>query len=278
MNVTFSPCPNDTFIFHAWVHGKIAGAPSINVSYADIGVTNHLVSLHDGPDLVKISCAALPWAADNYGLLPCGGAIGLGCGPLLITADGTTDPNFLRGGRVGVPSDRSTACLLYKLWAVEHLLQEETEIVEMPFHNIMNALKKGDLAAGVVIHEARFTYATYGLTLLVDLGQWWETSTQHMIPLGVLVAKRNQTIPDLATWVKRSIQYANSHPYESLDYIRKHAQEMDNCVIQQHVNLYVNEYSLNLRKEGYAAISTLLGRAIYHELVPSFDLNNLFDM
>ncbi len=124
MKIAFSPCPNDTFIFHAWVHGLVAGAPKLEVRYADIDITNGLATSGDGPDIIKMSYAALPWVLSEYALLPCGGALGRGCGPLVLTKEnigGTKDLAVLTGQRVAVPSERSTAYLLFRLWAAQNV-------------------------------------------------------------------------------------------------------------------------------------------------------------
>ncbi|MDB4868064.1 MAG: 1,4-dihydroxy-6-naphthoate synthase, partial [Cohnella sp.] len=146
MNIAFSPCPNDTFVFHAWVHGLIPGAPVLNVRYADIDITNHLAAAPGGPEVLKISYAALPWVLSEYRLLPCGGALGRGCGPLVLTADqGVTDPARLAGKRVAVPSMRSTAYLLFRLWAAQKIPGGLGEIVVMPFDEIMPAVRDGKI-------------------------------------------------------------------------------------------------------------------------------------
>ncbi|MBS4026231.1 MAG: 1,4-dihydroxy-6-naphthoate synthase, partial [Clostridia bacterium] len=180
MRIAFSPCPNDTFIFHAWVHGLIPGAPKLEVTYADIDITNSLAAGLNGPDILKISYAALPWALSQYGLIPCGGALGRGCGPLVLTSNkegSTSNPAALTGRKVAVPSERSTAYLLFRLWAAQQISGDVGEIVILPFHQIMPAVQEGLVDAGLVIHESRFTYPAYGLTLLADLGSWWEEDT-----------------------------------------------------------------------------------------------------
>ncbi len=184
MRIAFSPCPNDTFVFHAWVHGLIPGAPKLDVTYADIDITNGLAAAPNGPDVLKISYAALPWVLSEYALLPCGGALGRGCGPLVLTKTGSNDPAVLTGRRVAVPSERSTAYLLFRLWAARNVPGGVGDIVVMPFHEIMPAVRDGSIDAGLVIHEARFTYPSYGLTLLADMGSWWEEDTGLPIPLG----------------------------------------------------------------------------------------------
>src|SRR4051794_12527969 len=179
LSLAFSPCPNDTFVFHALVHGLVPGAPGFDVTYADVDVTNTAAA--DGRfDLVKVSYAALPWLLADYALLPCGGALGRGCGPLVLTAGGT-DPAALRGATVAVPGDRTTAYLLFRLWARNH---QPGRIEVVPFDKIMPGVAEGRFDAGLVIHEARFTYQNYGLTSLQDLGEWWEGDTGLPIPLG----------------------------------------------------------------------------------------------
>ncbi|WP_124728660.1 1,4-dihydroxy-6-naphthoate synthase [Staphylospora marina] len=270
MKIAFSPCPNDTFIFHAWVHGLVPGAPKLEVTYADIDVTNELATRPDGPDVLKISCAALPWVLDRYALVPCGGALGKGCGPLILTREPVI-PADLSGKRVAIPSERSTAYLLFRLWTSGHVSGGVGEITVMPFHEIMPAVKEGRVDAGLVIHEARFTYPQYGLHMLVDLGEWWEADTGLPIPLGAIIARRTLDRETIAGWIRASLDHAWTHPEASMEYILKHAQEMDPEVAKAHIRLYVNEYSANLGDGGRDAIGTLLTRAAKEGLVPPFD-------
>lgn len=275
MNIAFSPCPNDTFVFHAWVHGLIPGAPQLNVTYADIDITNGLAASGKGPEVLKVSYAALPWVMSEYALLPCGGALGRGCGPLVLTRTATQDLAVLSGKRVAVPSERSTAYLLFRLWAAQNVPGGVGEIIVMPFHEIMPAVRDGHIDAGLVIHEARFTYPTYGLNLLTDLGSWWETDTQLPIPLGAIIARRSLDLASIANWTKASVQYAWAHPEASQEYVLSHAQEMDPAVAQAHINLYVNEFTADLGEDGYGAVEALLSRAAHEGLVPEFDLKSL---
>lgn len=278
MKIAFSPCPNDTFIFHAWVHGLIPGAPKLEVTYADIDITNGLAACGHGPEVLKISYAALPWVLSEYALLPCGGALGRGCGPLVLTAKGVgssidnNDPAVLTGRRVAVPSERSTAYLLFRLWAAQQVPGGVGEIVVMPFHHIMPAVRDGVIDAGLVIHEARFTYPSYGLKLLADLGSWWESDTNLPLPLGAIIARRNMDLDAIAGWIRASVQYAWANPEASMEYILKHAQELSPDVVKAHINLYVNEFSADLGETGYTAVRTLLGRAGAAGLVPEVDL------
>ncbi|MDI6907013.1 MAG: 1,4-dihydroxy-6-naphthoate synthase [Thermoanaerobacterales bacterium] len=272
MKVAFSPCPNDTFIFHAWVHGLIPGAPKLNVTYADIDITNSLAAGPGGPDVIKISYAALPWVLSEYALLPCGGAVGRGCGPLVLTSNRAGGgPETLAGRRVAVPGERSTAYLLFRLWAAAHVPGDVGEIVVLPFHRIMPAVRDGVVDAGLVIHEARFTYPSYGLTLLADLGRWWEADTNLPLPLGAIIARRSLDLPAIAGWIRASVEYARAHPEASQEYVLRHAQELSPEVVRAHIELYVNEFSMNLGETGYAAVTVLLGQAARAGLVPEVD-------
>lgn len=271
MKIAFSPCPNDTFVFHAWVHGLIPGAPELDVTYADIDITNNLAASHNGLDVMKISYAALPWVLSEYALLPCGGALGRGCGPLVLTNNGSNDPAALSGRKVAVPSDRSTAYLLFRLWAAQNVPGGVGEIIIMPFHEIMPAVRDGRIDAGLVIHEARFTYQNYGLTMLTDLGNWWESDTGLPIPLGAIIARRSLDLKAITAWIQASVAYAWEHPEASQEYIMQHAQEMDPKVAEAHIQLYVNDFTRELGNSGYAAITTLLNRAAEEGLVPAID-------
>ncbi|MGO4181264.1 1,4-dihydroxy-6-naphthoate synthase [Paenibacillus sp. TAF43_2] len=275
MNIAYSPCPNDTFVFHAWAHGLIPGAPELDVTYADIDITNNWAAKGKGPEVMKISYAALPWVLEDYKLLPCGGALGRGCGPLVLTAGEIKSAADLAGKRVAVPSERSTAYLLFRLWAAQHIPNGDLEIIVMPFHEIMPAVRDGQIDAGLVIHEARFTYPTYGLSMLTDLGSWWESDTGLPIPLGAIIAKRSLDTDAITNWVRESVEYAWANPEESRPYIMMHAQELSPDVAQAHIDLYVNEFTGNLGEDGYAAITALLGRAAEEGLVPGFDLSLL---
>ncbi len=274
MKIAFSPCPNDTFIFHAWVHGLIPGAPKLDVTYADIGVTNSLAAGVNGPEVLKISYAALPWVLSEYALLPCGGALGRGCGPLVLTPDrtgGANGPAALAGRRVAVPGERSTAYLLFQLWAARHVPGGVGGIVVLPFNKIMPAVRDGLVDAGLVIHEARFTYPSYGLTLLADLGRWWEAETGLPLPLGAIIARRSLDLPAVAGWIRASLAYAWAHPEVSREYVLSRAQELSPEVVEAHIKLYVNEYTMDLGETGYEAVTALLSRAAQKGLVPEVD-------
>ncbi|MET9553399.1 1,4-dihydroxy-6-naphthoate synthase [Streptomyces sp. NPDC006645] len=268
LRIAYSPCPNDTFVFDAWAHGRVPGAPELDVTFADIDITNGMAERGE-LDVLKVSYAVLPWVLDEYTLLPCGGALGRGNGPLVLTREPGAD---LTGGTVAVPSERSTAYLLFRLWAAEVLPGGVGRIVVMPFHEIMPAVRDGKVDAGLVIHEARFTYQEYGLHRLADMGEHWESTTGLPIPLGAIIAKRNlgtDTLQALADSARTSVRMAWDDPEASRPYVRAHAQEMDPAVADQHIALYVNEFTADLGPDGYAAVRGLLTRAATEGLVPS---------
>lgn len=287
LSLAVSPCPNDTFVFHALIHGLVPGAPPVELTFADVDVTNTQAQ-RGAFDLVKVSYAALPWLLDDYHLLPCGGALGRGCGPLVLTRDprlsggaGVTDGTDagvvggaaawtgadLLGKTVAVPGDRTTAYLLFRLWAAE---RPPAHIVVVPFHEIMPGVAAGRYDAGLVIHEARFTYPRYGLTAVVDLGEWWERDTGLPIPLGAILARRGTVDPAEATeWIRTSVSMAWADPDASIDFVLRNAQEMEPAVVQQHIALYVNEFTLDLGPDGHAAADALLGRAAAAGITPT---------
>lgn len=267
--LAFSPCPNDTFIFHALVHGLVPGTPSFDVTYADVDVTNGAAARGEF-DLVKVSYAALPWLLDRYELLPCGGALGRGCGPLVLTraAAGVAgrSATSVAGLSVAVPGERTTAYLLLRLWSQP---DPPASVATLPFAEIMPAVAAGAFDAGLVIHEARFTYARYGLHALIDLGEWWEGETGRPIPLGAIVARRGAVDPAAAAgWIRASLRHAWADPEASRQYVLAHAREMDPAVVDRHIRLYVNAYTEDLGPDGYESVNVLLGRAAAAGLTP----------
>ncbi|MEU3930782.1 1,4-dihydroxy-6-naphthoate synthase [Streptomyces sp. NPDC029044] len=280
LQIAYSPCPNDTFVFDALAHDRVPGAPALDVTFADIDVTNGMAERGEF-DVLKVSYAVLPYVLDDYALLPCGGALGRGCGPLVLTreADGGGTSLLERSRELGgltlrtvaVPSEKSTAYLLFRLWAADMLEGGVGEIVVMPFHEIMPAVRDGKVDAGLVIHEARFTYRNYGLHKLADMGEHWEDTTGLPIPLGAIIAKRSlgeQKLRLLADSIRTSVRAAWDDPEVSRPYVMEHAQEMDPAVADQHIGLYVNEFTAGLGEDGYAAVRGLLTRAAAEGLVP----------
>jgi 1,4-dihydroxy-6-naphthoate synthase len=275
LQIAYSPCPNDTFVFDALAHGRVPGAPGLDVTFADIDITNGMAERGEF-DVLKVSYAVLPYVLDEYALLPCGGALGRGCGPLVLTREAGVD---LTGKTVAVPSEKSTAYLLFRLWAADTLAGGGVgEIVVLPFDQIMPAVRDGKVDAGLVIHEARFTYQNYGLHCLADMGEHWEQTTGLPIPLGAIIAKRSlgdDRLRQLADTVRASVRMAWDDPEASRPYVQEHAQEMDPSVADQHIGLYVNEFTADLGENGYAAIRGLLTRAAAEGLVPPLAPNAL---
>ncbi|MEU8240653.1 1,4-dihydroxy-6-naphthoate synthase [Actinoplanes missouriensis] len=269
LSLAVSPCPNDTFVFHALIHGLVPDAPPVNLTFADVDVTN-TAALDGKFDLVKVSYAALPWLLDDYELLHCGGALGRGCGPLVLAREPfeeTRGKADLTGKTVAVPGDRTTAYLLFRLWSAEH---PPARIEVVPFHEIMPGVAAGRYDVGLVIHEARFTYQRYGLTALADLGEWWESDTGLPIPLGAILAKKGTVDPAEATeWIRASLRQGWLDPAASREFVLANAQEMEPDVVNQHIELYVNEFTLELGKDGLAAVDALLGRAAAAGLTPA---------
>jgi 1,4-dihydroxy-6-naphthoate synthase len=255
LSLAISPCPNDTFVFSAWVHGQVPG-PAVEVTFADIDVCNRTARSYD---VVKVSYAALPALLDDYALLPCGGALGHGVGPLVLAR---TADQPLEGAVIAVPGEQTTAYLLLRLW------RKGFRVEIMPFEQIMPAVRDGAVDAGLVIHESRFTYPSYGLVCLQDLGEWWESETGLPIPLGAIVARRTLDSSALAGTVRASVEHAWADPGASAQFVAAHSQEMDPDVCRQHIELYVNEFTRDLGDAGYAAVEALLGRAAAEGLVP----------
>ncbi|RKN41719.1 1,4-dihydroxy-6-naphthoate synthase [Streptomyces hoynatensis] len=267
--LAYSPCPNDTFVFHAWAHGLLPGAPAVDVTFADIDVTNGLAERGEG-DVLKVSYAVLPWVLGEYALLPCGGALGRGCGPLVLTRE-PGEPAELAGRTIAVPSERSTAYLLFRFWAEAMVPGGVGEVRVLPFHEIMPAVRDGRVDAGLVIHEARFTYQRFGLHRLADMGEFWEGTTGHPIPLGAIIARRSlgeERLARITEAIRASVRYAWADPAASREYVLAHAQEMEPAVADAHIGLYVNEFTADLGEAGYAAAGELLDRAAAQGLVP----------
>jgi 1,4-dihydroxy-6-naphthoate synthase len=259
LSLGYSPCPNDTFIFYALANKKI-GNPGLRFreTLLDVETLNQM-AFGGEFDITKVSFHALGHLRDKYRLLSSGGALGRGCGPLVITRPGRSIED-LRGKPIAIPGRLTTAFLLLMLY--DSSLSENA--IPMPFDRIPHAVEKGEVDGGLIIHESRFTYQDYGLVKLRDLGAWWEEETGLPIPLGCIIAKRHLgegMIKTVEGLIRESIEYAYSHTEETREYVKAHAQEMDDMVIEQHIRLYVNDYSLDLGIEGMRAVEELLKRA-----------------
>lgn len=270
LTLAISPCPNDTYIFQAWLEGRLPGAPAVQPRMEDIDTLNRLAQ--EGTiDVVKLSMHAFAHVREGYALLHSGGALGRGCGPLAVARkDSSLRPatrlegvaelaDRLSRAKVALPGGQTTAALLLELFTGGL----ERRLI-MPFDRIMPAVAAGEAEAGVIIHEGRFTFGAYGLRRLVDLGEWWEDTTGLPLPLGGIAVRRSlpgETQAAVERTVRASLERARSFPEEAMAFARTHAQEMDAEVCAAHVALYVNEFSLDYGPEGTAAIRHLLDRA-----------------
>jgi 1,4-dihydroxy-6-naphthoate synthase len=271
MTLGYSPCPNDTFIFCSIANGLIdPRGLQFDIQLHDVERLNRM-AIEGKLDVTKISIAALPFCQDRYQLLPCGGAMGRGCGPLLVARPGLALED-VRQARVAVPGRMTTAHLLYSL-----LLGTRPDAEPLPFEQIMPAVVRGDFDCGVIIHEGRFTFHDYGLIELLDLGRWWEEETGLPIPLGGIVLRRGlgHLSQQIRSVIRESVVFAMDHPQTTRAYVRQHAQEMAEAVTQEHIRLYVNPYTLDLGNEGHAAVNRLLDLGASSGLLPK-PLDDLF--
>jgi 1,4-dihydroxy-6-naphthoate synthase len=265
LTLGYSPCPNDTHMFYALADGRVdCRGLAFRERLEDVETLNRL-ALRGELDVSKVSCHALGYLRDEYCVLRAGAALGRGCGPLVVARD-YSGVDELRGKRVALPGRFTTAALLFRLFC-----HDIAEPVFLPFHMIMDAVERGEVDAGVIIHESRFTYASHGLKMIMDLGDWWEHETGRPIPLGCVVARRSlgtALLSDLEEVLRDSIVYANERPSEANGYIRGHSREMSDEVCTAHIGLYVNEFSLDLGCEGESALNALMERAQSCGLIP----------
>lgn len=269
LSIGYSPCPNDTFIFYAMIHGEIeTGNLSFNEVLLDIETLNQK-ALRCELDITKVSYHAFGHLRKDYCLLRSGGALGKGCGPIVV-AKKIHPVKELDGKRIAIPGELTTACLLLRLFNSASGLQPSTLSV-MPFNRILEAVRNNEVDAGLIIHESRFTYSQYGLNQIVDLGAWWEDTTGLPIPLGGIIAKRvlgERLIKEIDRILHDSIEFAMNNRYKPLNYVKQHSQELSEEVITQHIDLYVNNYSLDIGEDGERAIGVLIQKAEDAGIIP----------
>lgn len=273
LSLGFSPCPNDTFIFDALIHKKIdTEGIDFDVFFDDVETLNKKVFKNE-PDISKLSFHAFAYAVENYALLDAGSALGHGVGPLLISNNKElTDRKYISQHKdltIGIPGEFTTANFLLGLAFPE--LKNKKILV---FSEIESALLNNSIDLGLIIHENRFTYQDKGLHKVIDLGDYWEKETGLPIPLGGIVINRRIDPEIQATvdrLIRRSIEFAFENPKSALDFIKSHAQEMDEEVMYKHIDLYVNDYSISLGEKGREAVNLLFKKASELKLIPAIN-------
>ena len=271
VSLGISPCPNDTFMFFHLLHkSELAGKDKISLTVEDVEDLNKLCLSHS-LDISKMSFHVFGKLRDKYWLLNSGSALGRGCGPLIISQKHIAN---LSGKTVAIPGLNTTAFLLLKCFA-----PDDIKVKEMLFSDIMPAVQNGDVDAGLIIHESRFTYQKLGLHLVRDLGDWWEEETGLPIPLGGIIASRNlpeKQILIFDTILKQSIETAMGSDWmnnpEMMKFILDNSQEIEPEVLKAHIQTYVNEESIRLSKSGKAGIQKLFEVAEQRGFIPKCDL------
>jgi 1,4-dihydroxy-6-naphthoate synthase len=267
LRLGFSPCPNDCFVFDALVHGRLATPLRFEIVLDDVEALNQR-ALAGGLDVAKVSYHAFGRLAADWWMLRAGGALGRGVGPLIVAREGAGGDaaRWLRDRRVAVPGGTTTAKLLLRLF-----VPEGVEEVELRYDRIMPAVAAGEVDAGLIIHESRFTYADHGLVARADLGAWWERRSGGLLPLGG-IAVRRALGADVAREAQRavaaSVAAAFADPEASAPYVARHAQELSPAVRRAHIDLYVNAHSLDVGPDGEEAVRRLLAEAAAIGLVP----------
>ena len=270
LSLGFSPCPNDTFIFYAMMHGKIdTEGLSFEILLADVEELNQKAFAGE-LDITKLSYHAYGHLLEKYALLNAGSALGNNCGPLLIAKE-AMDKEAVDSAQIAIPGKYTTANFLLSL-----AFPEAQQKKEMLFSDIETAVLDEKCHAGLIIHENRFTYEEKGLKKIIDLGEYWEEETHLPIPLGGIVVKRSleKSVQEKVDRVlRRSVEYAFAHPGETMPFVKQYAQEMDEKVMQEHIKLYVNEYTVDLGEKGKKAINHLFEVAQEKKIIPIFKGN-----
>ncbi len=258
LSLGFSTCPNDTFIFDAMIHGKVdTEGLSFDVVMADVEELNRRAFRHD-IQVTKLSYHAFAHVAANYTLLRAGSALGRRNGPLVIGLP-PLPAELPSDAIVAIPGKFTTANLLFSIFFPG--IAGKREVL---FSEIESILLKKEADAGVIIHENRFTYARKGLAMMADLGEMWEAETGLPIPLGGIAADRSlppEVRQRLNRVMKRSVSYALAHPASSATFVKEYAKEMEEEVIRQHIDLYVNNFTVDLGEEGSRAVTYLFREA-----------------
>jgi 1,4-dihydroxy-6-naphthoate synthase len=265
LRLGLSPCPNDTFLFDALLHGRVPFSHSLEFTMADVEELNQRARRGE-LDITKVSIHAAFHLMQEYVLLRSGAALGRGCGPLLVTRDPSLTLADLARSRIATPGLWTTAQLLLQL-----MEPRAGHFQEVHFDQVLPVLERGEAEVGLIIHELRFTYREQGFHLLADLGEWWERETGKAIPLGGILARRSlgpELLQELERAIRVSTQQAFTNPDLALPFMAAHAANMDPDIMRQHVGLYVNEFTLYLGEEGLGAIQELHRKALLSEAVP----------
>ncbi|MBN2653508.1 MAG: 1,4-dihydroxy-6-naphthoate synthase [Nitrospirae bacterium] len=254
----FSPCPNDTIIFYA-LASKIVNKQGLDFEFKidDVETLNTL-AMKQAIDVSKVSCHAYCRLSNDYQFLKCGGAFGRGCGPLIVSKNTNTVIN--EKTIIAAPGKYTTAALLLLMYLESEHGIKTPKLLHMPFNEVMSSVAQNKTDMGLIIHEGRFTYNQYGLHMMADLGSWWEKETNLPIPLGGIVAKKNigsGAISDIEELIQKSLRYGLNNRQEAMKFIKNHAQELKDSVIESHIKLYVNDYTLDMGDEGAAALHEL---------------------
>lgn len=258
--LAYSPCPNDTYIFAALTNGLLDDGPTVNVNLADIEELNRAAA-QGTFELTKVSYGAIPLLMDRYRILPAGGALGRGNGPLLVARPSESPEHFadFARKRIAIPGEHTTAYMLLQL-----ALGRRPKTVAMRFDQIVPAVARGEVDAGLIIHESRFTYRDAGLISIADLGEWWETMTLLPTPLGAILIRDDvgaEQVRMLNAAIRRSLDFARANEAAVMPYVREHAVEMSDQVMRAHIELYVNEFTDDLGESGRDAVRALFSRA-----------------
>ncbi|MBT3207651.1 MAG: 1,4-dihydroxy-6-naphthoate synthase [Bacteroidetes bacterium] len=265
LKTAFSSCPNDTYIFDAMIHQKV-DTEGLNFKFLIDDIENlNKLAMHDEIDIVKLSYHAFAYVSENFQILDAGSALGFGNGPLLVSKR-KIYPDEMKDAKIAIPGKYTTANLLLGI-----AFPEAKKKHEYLFSDIEEVVLSNEVDAGLIIHESRFTYEKKGLKKIIDLGEFWENETKLPIPLGCIAVRRNlenNTKLKIERVLKKSIEFAKNNPQSSFDFVKKYAQEIDNNVISKHIDLYANDFTFSLKKEGKKAIETLFEKATKLKLIP----------
>lgn len=268
LTLGFSPCPNDTFIFDAMIHGKVdTEGLEFNVVLGDVEELNQKAFAGE-LNITKLSYHAMGYCLEEYSLLDAGSALGNNCGPLLIAPQMLSDEE-INAATIAIPGKYTTANFLLSL-----AYPNAQNKVETLFSDIEKDVITQKVDAGLIIHENRFTYQEKGLVKLMDCGEYWEQTYNLPIPLGGIVVQKSlpQDVQEKVNRVMaRSVRFALDNPQEPKEYVKQHAQEMDEKVMYQHINLYVNDFTADLGVEGRKAVKTLFEVAREKGIIPAFE-------